>query len=145
MHIYKYIACLYVHFTYYNFSIYLTWVNYSFPGFEREMYKRQNERKANEGEAYLWSVADMWKSFCSKILYSLYCNTEKFAGKTLWFWWNGICNIYAYCNAKIGGLVTIFSKLRRKTDFKGLAFTSLSVLAQALSWKREMCSHFVVV
>ncbi|KAI5066274.1 hypothetical protein GOP47_0018898 [Adiantum capillus-veneris] len=28
-------------------------------GYERDMYKRQNERKAEQEEAYLWSVADM--------------------------------------------------------------------------------------
>ncbi|KAH7415389.1 hypothetical protein KP509_14G040400 [Ceratopteris richardii] len=28
-------------------------------GFERDMYKRQNEKKAEQVEAYLWSVADM--------------------------------------------------------------------------------------
>jgi hypothetical protein len=30
-----------------------------FLGFEKEMFKRQNERRATEQEAYLWSVSDM--------------------------------------------------------------------------------------
>ncbi|KAK1303399.1 hypothetical protein QJS10_CPB11g00191 [Acorus calamus] len=28
-------------------------------GFEKEMFKRQNEKRATEREAYLWSVSDM--------------------------------------------------------------------------------------
>ena len=28
-------------------------------GFEKQMFKRSNEKQATEKEAYLWSVADM--------------------------------------------------------------------------------------
>lgn len=33
----------------------------SFTGSEKEFFKRQNEKRATESEAYLWSVSDMWK------------------------------------------------------------------------------------
>lgn len=30
-----------------------------FAGFEKQMFKRQSEKRATEAEAYLWSVSDM--------------------------------------------------------------------------------------
>jgi len=30
-----------------------------FAGFEKDMFKRTNERQARDREAYLWSVSDM--------------------------------------------------------------------------------------
>jgi len=31
-----------------------------YTGYEKELFKRQNEKRATETEAYLWSVSDMW-------------------------------------------------------------------------------------
>lgn len=41
----------------------LKWLTYLllFVGFEKDMFKRTNERQARDREAYLWSVSDMWK------------------------------------------------------------------------------------
>lgn len=35
-------------------------------GFEKDMFKRQNEKRATEREAYLWSVSDMWRNHYSR-------------------------------------------------------------------------------